>query len=566
MHKNLKDITKEKALANYLRNKAKRKYKNNNKKLSNNNNKPSLNNSQAEHTQTKIVTAANGEEREVVLKGKSNEEFSTTRITKGQLTYPALKVVGGEITESLNGQLNYPEAFYTYSDMLESSIVSSAIDMKKTLLWNALNKFQIETGDINSKKAKEASKFINWVFNNFDQTWYDIVNNLLSYNKWGFSAMEKVFTKVKTGEHKGKFKIKKLTPISPKSIDEWVFDNKHQELLGLKQTTAYLNISKSPTKFQGLRFNSLNKQPDIDVPRNKILLFSYRSELNNPVGVSPLADAFQPYQAMKLIQDYQLIGISKNLGGVVEVNLPAEVMMKANADPSSEEAAFVNQLAEDAANAHAGDQTYFMLPSDTFQGTQNKMYTLTLKGIEGSTNQQDLDNTILEYKKDILNAFGVGFILTGQTGGGSYGMRESQTNTHGLMLESDLAFIAEQFNTDLIPQLLALNGFKLTADEMPTFTAGDIEQENLETFSKAMQRLAATGLISKHPLVIRNVMKRAGIPRNILDRISDDELEKYLTEDVSRSGDGMSEGMPNGTGKNSGGRGNDTDNNNENKA
>lgn len=508
------------------------------------------NNKNKANSQSNSTTNQFLDNKDVILKAsdaRGNEDLATSRVRKSQLTYPALKVIAGQIDENHIKDLTYPQAFCTYSEMLADTTVRTAVDLKKTLLWIPLKNYRIVAGRNQTTASKNATKFVNYCFNNMDQSWYDVCNNLLSYNKWGFSIAEKVYKKIPNGEYEGRLGIGKLSPVSPKSIDEWVFSKDMRNLLGFNQSTAYQSGTSNFFK-KTLLDRTINKEAEISVPRNKFMLWSYKSEIGNPEGESPLQTAYRPWKALWLVQDYQLVGVSKDLGGLPLIEVPQEILNKANVDPTGIEAQYINQLAQDAANLHAGDQTYMILPSNTYDGSSIKQYNMTLRGIDGGGKMYQTDDIIKGYQQDILDSFGVGFIRLGSNGSGSYSLAESQTGMHGLMLESDLGFIAEQFNRDLIPQLLALNGITLPEDEMPTLEVGDIDEPSLDEFSKSVQRLAATGMLSKHPKIIRETILRAGYPKDLIDSLSDDDLMDYMDEPTSKSGSGLESGLPNGTG------------------
>ena len=323
--------------------------------------------------------------KDVIIKAtesSGNEDLAVSRLQKSQLTYPALKVSGGNIDENHLADLRYPAAFNTFTEMLADSTVRTAVDLKKTLLWIPLKNYRIVLGENQTSKSKEAADYVKYCFSNMNQSWYDVCNNLLSYNKWGFSIAEKVYTKIKSGKYEGKLGIDKLSPVSPKSIDEWVFTDDMRKLLGFNQSTAYQSGSTNFFNKRLLKPKNINES-EISVPRNKFMLWSYKSEIGNPEGESPLSTAYRPWKSLWLVQDYQLVGVSKDLGGLVQINVPNEILNKANVDPFGVEAQYINRLAEDAANLHAGDQTYIMLPSDAFEGSNVKQYDMSLKGIDG---------------------------------------------------------------------------------------------------------------------------------------------------------------------------------------
>jgi phage gp29-like protein len=152
----------------------------------------------------------------------------------------------------------------------------------------------------------------------------------------------------------------------------------------------------------------------------------------------------------------------------------------------------------------------------------------------------------------------------GQDEGGSFSLADSKTNMLTLALSHRLGEIAEVLNTDLVPQLFALNGW--TDEELPKFKAGDIEEVSMEEFSKLVQRVASVGLVEIDRPWLNKIREVAGI-----EPLPDDapvDKEK-LTGASSNSGKGMEVGRSgNGTAK-IGGKGSGKDSsagNNENAA
>src|SRR5699024_12002120 len=60
-------------------------------------------------------------------------------------------------------------------------------------------------------------------------------------------------------------------------------------------------------------------------------------------------------------------------------------------------------------NAHAGEQAYFILPSD-LNNKGGKQYEMSLKGIDGAGKQYSTQELVNSRKKAILDRFGAGFI------------------------------------------------------------------------------------------------------------------------------------------------------------
>ena len=134
-------------------------------------------------------------------------------------------------------------------------------------------------------------------------------------------------------------------------------------------------------------------------------------------------------------------------------------------------------------------------------------------------------------------------LKVGQDAAGSYALSDSKNNILALTLESYLNTIADVINRDLVPQTLAVNGWKFSDKEMPRLTFGKIEDRDLDDLGKFVQRVMAVGAMSADKNLDKALRDISNLPcPNYDEPMPDNE------GNTSRSGDGMSEGLPNGTG------------------
>jgi hypothetical protein len=505
----------------------------------------------------------------VVIKGTSNLDRPVSRLGSKQKSYPALSVTGGKITEERIKDLQYQNLYKTVNEMVNDDAVALGYFTKRALLQIALSKARIKKGKSTSPQAKEAYEFIKWVFDNIDQSWYDIISNITTYPKYGFSLQEIVLTTIKEGKYEGKKKLKRLSPISAKSVEDWVFTDDQRELLGITQSTAWMNdtgIAGTNTFKTATEFRRQDNKTDIAIPIERLLHFAYNAEANNPTGESQFKRAYIAWREKTLIQDLALVGVSKDMSGVIHIEIPSEVLVKAANDPTSPEADLVNQMERDAANISANSQAYFITASDVDEVGKNKLYSMTLKGVEGGSKNYDADAMVSTRRKAILDIFGVGFI---DNNSNSYNSSEAGANFHELLLESELNFILEQFNSKLIPTLLAVNGFRVDSDEAPYMEAGNVTERSRDETSKFIQRVFAVNGIPRTKEIILKLVEDSGLPTEELEDLETEEIWELMgwnPEDkpTSRSSQGMENGMPNGTGNADGSSGDSSSSNNEN--
>lgn len=149
------------------------------------------------------------------------------------------------------------------------------------------------------------------------------------------------------------------------------------------------------------------------------------------------------------------------------------------------------------------------------------------------------------WDKKILTALSADALILGQDQVGSFSLAGSKTNILAIAVDARLREIQEVLNNDLIPSLFKLNGWE--DEDLPKFVYGDLEERDLEILSKAIQRIAAVGLVAKTSDNVNAVAEMLDLPHRVDVNTTQEELNELLGKDVSRAGDGMSKGTGNGT-------------------
>ncbi|UNA02598.1 hypothetical protein [Enterobacter phage vB_ExiM_F5M1E] len=444
-------------------------------------------------------------------------------------------------------EIRWPNLIGTVESMKQDATVATGLDMLYTFVEKAFKDFKVIPGE--SEESKKAAKFIEYCLKNMEgQTLRQFARDAATFNEYGLSVVEKVYTQVTVGEYVGKYKVKNLAFRPQASLSRTnpiVYNADGSAIVGIKQSlSAFQNYTATEIGVGGLN----TRMGDVIIPINRVMLMNTGGSSSQALGVSPLVGCYRAWREKILIENLEVVGATKDMGGVIELKIPSQILNKAAMDPSSPEAEMVRGLMEDAANAHSGEQSFFMLPSDTKDNAPQ--YSMTLKGIDGMGKQYSTAQLISDRKKSILDRLGAGFINVGNDKGGSYNLSESKQTIHTQFVQRVNEIILEALNENLLPQLLALNDIRLPETEMPYVKAGEIVDVDMEGFSKAIQRIGAVGYLPKTPKVINRVLEVLGIDEKIEEDISQEELMKLLGEDTSRAGDGMTKGSSgNGTGK-----------------
>lgn len=498
-----------------------------------------------------------------------NESLPVSRLRVGELGSGALSQLRAESEVMKVEELRWPFFLSTVECMKQDHTVSTALDTKYVFVTKAFNDFKVLFNK-SSEASKNAAEFVEYALRNLSnqQTLRDVARSAATFNEYGFSLFEKVYrTEPAPSRYAGYITLDKIAFRPQASLSRskpWVFDDGGRTLKGVYQSKmAFANFQNGMTQISSalsLVTNLTSSADETFIPINKLMVMSLGGTESNPAGVSPLVGCYRAFREKILIENLETIGASKDLGGIIELKIPSQILHKASIDGNSPEAIMVQGLMADAANAHAGEQAYFILPSD--MNTQGgEQYKMSLKGIDGAGKQYSTQELVNSRKKAILDRFGAGFINLGNDGQGSYNLSESKQSIHGHFVQRDIDIIVEAFNKNLIPQLLALNDIRLSDEDMPKLKPGLIQEVDMEGFSKFVQRIGAVGYLPKTPTVINKILEVGGFDEELAEDMSTEELMKLLGEDTSRSGDGMGAGTSgNGTGKISSKRDNSTSN------
>lgn len=476
--------------------------------------------------------------RNVVLNKAASEEVAASRLRMREMGTIALSKVQLDSERMKAEELRWPHFIGTVEAMKQDATVATALDAKYTFIEKAFEDFKVLPAK--TQRSKDAAEFVEYCLRNMEgQTLREFSRDAATMNEYGFSVFEKVYTKdTSDTQYKGWYKLKNLAFRPQASLDRQapiIYSPEGKEIVGIKQSLSAFKNYINPNTFE-----ITGKMENVIIPMNRIVLFRVGGTQSSGMGVSPLVGCYRAWREKILIENLEVVGATKDMGGVIELKIPSQILNKASMDPTSHEAEMVRGLMNDAANAHSGEQSFFLLPSDTKDNAAQ--YTMTLKGIDGMGKQYSTSQLISDRKKAIFDRFGAGFLNVGNDKAGSYNLSESKQSIHGHFVQHDINITVEGLNENVIPQLLALNGIKLPESEMPKVKAGLIAEVDMESFSKAVQRIGAVGYLPKTPEVINKILEVLGIDFEVDENISQEDLLQMLGQDVSRSGDGLTPG------------------------
>lgn len=459
-----------------------------------------------------------------VQKATLTEDVSRFRL--GEIGYSGLKITSGVAQEEIKRELNFPNSMITYKQMTYHATIAAALYLYEVML--AKVDWKVLPPEDATEEEKYRTRYIEECMHDMDHSWSEFIQEVSSAKTYGFAVHEKVFrTRLKSKGSKyndGLIGWKKLAPRSQDTIDKFIYDEEGRELKALKQNLSLVQDGYS-------RFTRAVKGKEIIIPMSKVLLFRTGKHRGNPFGKSALRDCYFSWKFLTQIEEIEATGVARDLQGLPIVSIPSVYM---TSDATDSQKAIYDNFKNIARNIQINQQGGIVLPSDVDPESKQPMFKLELLGTEGKKNFNTA-SICDAHRKAILTVLGCDLLLLGQSSTGSFALGSLKQTLLGIYIEAFLKEICEVLNRDLIRQTLELNGWDVTRPPRIVYDA--FEEQNLEEFSKAIQRITSVSMIERDREVLNKVRSSLGVQPLPDDMPVQDEL---LPDYASRSGDGMS--------------------------
>jgi hypothetical protein len=455
------------------------------------------------------------------------------RFSLGEIGYNGQKMIDGVSQEELSRELNHPHSMVTFKEMSYHPSINAALTLYNSMIQKASLRF-VPPKDA-TKKEKKNAELVESMFHDMETPIEDVMVDIMSMGTYGFSVLEKVYRrrKYKNGSNfdDDVIGIRKLALRNQESIDKFIYDESGNNLVGVKQDLSLLHDP----------YNRFTKRAKMTVvlPREKFMLFNIGRNRNNPYGVSPLRDVYLPWKYLTSIEEIEAAGVAKDLQGLPVLYVPAQYMSE---DSSPEQKAIYEQMKSIIRNLQNNTQSGVILPSQVDPETRQPLFKLELLSTEGGKKNYDTNAVKDYYRTMIFIGMSADILLMGNTATGSFALGSIKSSLTGAFIEGMLKRIVQVINEDLIKQIYELNGWDISRRCIVEYDG--VEDIDLDNFSKAIQRIGAVGYLPKNLEVINKIL--ASLNMDVLP--DDANLEELLPDNQSRSGDGMEEGMSNGTG------------------
>lgn len=367
--------------------------------------------------------------------------------------------------------LSVNNAFQTYRDMKLDGVISGSMSFIKALITKG--GFKIVPHAKNTAKEKALVEALN---KSLDSMVYDkkaLLSNWSQALDYGCSLNEMVFKR-----EGGYMVFDNISPIHLSSVARFEFEGGRLKKLKL-----------NPAENDGLVYNSHGGE-QVDIDGSKILFFRIEPDSDFPLGKSLLYGAYTAWKTKKILQEYEAIGVAKNLSGVLDIKVPADYINKYFSEPNSDEAIYVANLLTQAEMLHAGKGSYILSASDT-QANGVRLFEITTVGGNGGNAQNyNVGQAIARYNQEIQLSLQTSVLSLGAEGGGSFALSDNSTYLMTLFVENIRSVFSAEF-TKAIKQAFLLNG--MSTENLPTLEFEEIEPLDWDEFTRGWQRLLQAG-------------------------------------------------------------------------
>lgn len=412
-----------------------------------------------------------------------------------------LKRWGGVIVEEFLPQLQGEAGRRTYREMAENDPVVGAMLLAVELSIRQLE-WSMEpahdTGEENdpSPKSIELADRIQSCLRDMDRTWPDVIAEALEMLPFGWSWSEITYKRRKglpgSKYDDGWWGWKSIAARAQDSLVQWVYDDDSDELIAMEQSLAPLRAGTAI------------------IPLDKSLHFRTSARHGNPEGRSLLRSAYRPWYFKRRIEEYEAIGVERDLCGIPRARVPASMLSD---QASAEDKATVAAIRQMVRLVRRNETDGIVWPT-AYDANGNLLYDFDLL-TSGGARQFDTDQVISRYDQRIAMTTLADFIVLGHEGVGTgigVSLAGTKVDLFTAGLEAWVDMIAAQFNDRAIPKLCILNGVVDPA-MWPTLEHGEVKAVDLGTLGKYLSDLAGAGaLLFPDDRLTDDLLRRADLP------------------------------------------------------
>jgi hypothetical protein len=381
----------------------------------------------------------------------------------------------GQVTDEFLRDLQGVKGLKAFREMRDNEAIVGAVLMAIRNLGASVDWPVVPAGD--QPGDRELADTIDGALKrDMALSWADMLSEIYSMNWAGYSWFEVVYKRREgqTGKPEtnsifedGLIGWRKWAFRSQSSRVRWMFDD-HGGVQGFVQRVPMLG--------------------DVEIPIEKSLLFRTQTEMGNPEGRSLLRNAYIPWLYKRRIENFEAIGIERDLAGlpVVQIKTPTKDAPGVPDPWNTKNPDAVNLLAnleKMVQTIRRNERSGYVLP-----------WFVELKLLSSQGQQRNrIGETIGRYTAAIAQSMLADFMMLGQTQSGSRALAEPKIDLFLGAVNGINQRIAAVINRFAIPPLARLNGVP-PQQPLPRIEPKDVKTVDLAELGEYITKLTASGL------------------------------------------------------------------------
>ena len=371
-----------------------------------------------------------------------------------ELGVPVSQRVAATLYDDFLPQLTGVKALKVWREMSSNDATVASILFAITMLAREVD-WRVEPAD-ESTQAEPAAVFLQDNITNLVHPLSDTVAQAFTAITYGFSFHETVYEQVD-----GQVMWHRLSHRPQDTLLKWELDEKLRPV-AFVQAAAHGQT--------------------VPIPLVKGLLF--RTDTTVPSGTSLLRGAYRSHMLKKRAEEHLMIGMSRNLQGLPEIMMPAEILA---AGPSDKRYAAMKKI---VTRVKRDEQMGILMPSDR-DVNGNLLFEFKLVSPDSSPNFDQAVGVIRMFAADITATVLAQFIGLGRDIVGSKALAEPQQELFKTALGAIMDMLEDAFNRQIVHELFVLN--PQFTGEHPRLVHGEIKDVDLKSFGEFMLKTSQSG-------------------------------------------------------------------------
>lgn len=400
----------------------------------------------------------------------------TSPLWMDELGVTGLKRAAGDIFEEFLPQLKGRKSVQVYREMGDNDPITGAQLFTFTQLLRGVDWPVVPAGK--SREDAAAAKLVETCMDDMSQSWQDTIMEILSCLQYGWSWHEIVYKRrvgpwERDGRRRSKYSDgligwRKMPIRAQETLQRWVFD---------ETGDVRAMVQLAPPDYQTRV-----------LPIERSLLFRFGHHKGNPEGRSILRNSYRPWYYKKRLEEFESVGVERDLAGLPMVSVPAEYL---RADKGTDQAKMVDAMRRMIRSIRRNEQEGLVFPSAYDPDTKQALFKMELLN-SGGSRQYNTNELIQRYEQRQLMTVLADFIMIGHQGSsGTYNLHVDKTGIFREAMNAVAQSIAEIFNRHAIPRLFAANGWHPAA--LPTIQPGNVDAPDLGQLAQFLTATAGLG-------------------------------------------------------------------------